>query len=558
MLFLSFIEVRQSIMKVSELFQIPVFNDFRLVAGSEGTEREICNVNMMDAPDIIDFLKPNDFLITTGYHLQRDPTLFYNLVEQMAARGCAALGIKSRRFLNGIPNEIIERADQLHFPLIDLPNSLALVDITNQTLTRILDARTKELQFAIDTHQQFTEHMVSGEGIDRLLKRLSDMIGFQALLLDSYFKQVAPNSGTEKREGVLRHIQALEQIFLGLSTNKSAFSIIETRQTYSLFVLHTYRKKRYFLLINGLLPQTDRLLMLTVEQASNVLVFELMKDEALKQTERKMRDAFFANLLRGSFSGGEEIISRAKEFGLVNGLTYVLVCGELDMNKEPLSFITFQLENNDVFDYLEGEAGLLPFPAHYFVNDHTCALICELTMTWENGLHFLKPALEEIQRKIQRIFPHTISFGLSSGFTDLADLPDAFREAAGALHRGKQAGDHSFIQVYQASGLTDLLRRMPFEELGKIYRDTLQDLAYPEKDEDRALLQTLTVYLESNCQISETAKKLYVHRNTVIYRIEKCEHLLGKDIKDPETTFQLRFALRIRPLIEEQNGGIDR
>jgi transcriptional regulator len=41
-------------------------------------------------------------------------------------------------------------------------------------------------------------------------------------------------------------------------------------------------------------------------------------------------------------------------------------------------------------------------------------------------------------------------------------------------------------------------------------------------------------------------KKLFVHRNTVIYRLDKCSQLLQKDLKDPEVTIQLRLALRIR------------
>ncbi|MEH7435822.1 helix-turn-helix domain-containing protein, partial [Bacillus thuringiensis] len=48
---------------------------------------------------------------------------------------------------------------------------------------------------------------------------------------------------------------------------------------------------------------------------------------------------------------------------------------------------------------------------------------------------------------------------------------------------------------------------------------------------------------------SETAKRLFLHRNTVIYRLEKCEEILGRNIKDPNETLQLRIAFRIKPLI---------
>ncbi|MFT8392188.1 MAG: PucR family transcriptional regulator ligand-binding domain-containing protein [Sporolactobacillus sp.] len=537
-------------MNIADLVQIPLFHDFHIVAGKEGIEREICSVNMMDAPDIIDYLKANDLLITTGYHLQNHPELFCQLVEEMAVRNCAALGIKSHRFLGGIPNNIIELADRLKFPIIDLPNDLALVDIANQTLTQILDARTKELQFAIDTHQQFTDHIVNGEGVDRLLIRLSEMIGFRTVLLDSYLRQMAPrHHATNQMKNVLDR-NVLEPILIGEDNNESFFSVIQSKKTYSLYVLYTYRKRKYFLLIGGFIPPANRLLTLTVEQASNVLVFELMKQEALIQTEKKMRDSFFANLLQGSFSSSNEIISRAKEFGLVNGLSYLLIAGELDMRDASLSFVQFQLENNEVFDYIEGNLESLPFPGHFFVNDHACVMVCEVTMSLQSSLRFLMPAMKALQQRVYHIFNYTISFGISRLFTDLSELADANQEASAILQNGKQAGEHAFIHVYQANELNDLLRQMPMDDLRKIYQETLQELAFPIKEEERVLLNTLFVYVESNCQISETAKKLFVHRNTVIYRIEKCEQILGLDFKDSDVSFRLRFAFRIRPLFE--------
>jgi purine catabolism regulator len=58
--------------------------------------------------------------------------------------------------------------------------------------------------------------------------------------------------------------------------------------------------------------------------------------------------------------------------------------------------------------------------------------------------------------------------------------------------------------------------------------------------------------LETHCQLSETAKRLYVHRNTVIYRLEKCEELIGRSLKEPDETLRLRLAFRIKALIQGQ------
>ena len=96
-----------------------------------------------------------------------------------------------------------------------------------------------------------------------------------------------------------------------------------------------------------------------------------------------------------------------------------------------------------------------------------------------------------------------------------------------------------------------MLRIIPTKDLLEFYDHIFQAFSSNhQQDEEQILLNTLSVYLETHCQISETAKRLYVHRNTVIYRLEKCEELLGKSLKDPETTFHLRFAFRIKSILK--------
>ncbi|MED3647423.1 helix-turn-helix domain-containing protein [Halalkalibacterium halodurans] len=63
------------------------------------------------------------------------------------------------------------------------------------------------------------------------------------------------------------------------------------------------------------------------------------------------------------------------------------------------------------------------------------------------------------------------------------------------------------------------------------------------------MLETLDSFLNHHCQISETAKSMFIHRNTVIYRIKKCEEILGIDLKGGHETLQLRMALFMKPLL---------
>lgn len=85
------------------------------------------------------------------------------------------------------------------------------------------------------------------------------------------------------------------------------------------------------------------------------------------------------------------------------------------------------------------------------------------------------------------------------------------------------------------------------EKLGVL----LEDSAY-----SRELLWTLEVYLENNAKSRETSKRLYVHRNTLAYRLERLQTLLRCDFKNLESVIDLRLALDFyRAALKEQGGG---
>lgn len=541
------------ILKVRDIFSEPVFRGFKWIAGEKGGEREIRNINMMDAPDIIDYLKPDDWLVTSGYHLQNQSDFFLELVDKMARKGCAALGVKTDRFMNGIPNEVIEFADRVNFPLIFIPNRIPLVDIVNQTLTSILHARTEELQLAIDTHQQFSNHIMNGEGVERLLLDLSKIIGCPAALLDTFFKPIAASSDERGKDGTdrFRILRQVGSSFAQMKEPYNAFCVTKTHQAFTLFPLYTYKTKRHFLIIEGFIHQEERIMVLTIEQAANVLAFELMKDEALRQSERKIRDAYLSKLVTGEFSSKDGIINRAREFGMSDEQKMIAVVCKLDLDDSRISFMKFRTKTNEVSEFIEGEMENLPFHGYFFVKDSFCICLFDVGEGWTNDSRQLIPYLRHAQERVEQYFSETLSFGVSNVRVDLSDLSRAYQSAVDALQSGLRSGRRKFIQIYQSKGFSDLLRMVPMDDLNKLYRETFQGLAFPDREEDEELFHTLIVFFESNCQISETAKKLFIHRNTVIYRIDKCEQLLGKDLKDPETGFLIRFAFRLKALLDE-------
>lgn len=537
-------------MKVAEILKNPALEGSSILAGHKGQDKEVLHVNMMDAPDIINFLKPNELLVTTAYHVKDDPDLLIDLVEAMAKQGCAALGIKTKRFLQQIPEEVITLADRLAFTLIEIPNHLSLGEIVNQTLSSILDKRTEELRFAIDTHKQFSTHIMSGKGIQKLLQRLADLIQLPVILTDPYARPVAFSHSDPKHERIMEDLYLKNTSALFPDTPFFSFSSRTNKETYTVFLIYTHEKKAGFLVILGEIHPQDHSLTLTVEQAANVLSFELMKENAIKEYSRRVRNEFFVNFTEGMFSSEDEIINRAKEFSLENNQNYYCAAGKLEAKDLSGSYTQNQREMDTVYEYMEEELINRSLSTSLFTRGEMCILLFKVSKPNDEVNEFVPSSLKVIQQMVHKRFGRGVSFGVSNVSRNFLNVKEAYKEAVEALQAGELSGERSFIQTYQTKNVRELLRTIPAEDLKDFYYHSLRKLGEDGYDEEQTLLQTLFVYLEAHCQISETAKRLYVHRNTVVYRLEKCEEILGKSLSDPEVSLQIRLAMRIKTMLE--------
>jgi purine catabolism regulator len=538
-------------MRLSELLDLPVFNGAVLIAGKYSVDREVNTVNMMDAPDIIYFLKKDELLVTTAFHFKDDLDSLLLLIREMNKQGCSGLGIKTKRFLQEIPESAISLANELHFPLLELPIHTSLGDIVNKSLSYILDIRTNELHHAMETHQQFTNHIMSGQGTHKILDSLSSLIDLPVVLLNHQLqltgrKQFHNFPFSENLESLI----STGHYFHFPKTTMTAFSLLnETREIITLFPVYTHKQYSY-LCVLGTVPLSDRSTILTIKQATNVIAFELMKENALKQNTRRIQNDFFTNFIKGAFSTTEEVISRAKEFKIANEQRYICAVGKIDDEDKNLSLLQYQSEEELIHDTIESELQRFHQKIHIFTIDQSYLLLMEMTGGWKEVVQPFLSLLKKIQIKISSHFQEDLSFGISNYAEQLIHIPVSYKEAIDALYYGNMSGKKQFIDIYQPKEVPEILRMVPFDQLRKFYTDTFQAFANEPKRDHQVLLQTLAVYLETHCQMSETAKRLYVHRNTVIYRLEKCEEIIGRSLKEPEETLRLRLAFRIRSLIQ--------
>ncbi len=147
-------------MTVEQALSVYPLSEGRLIAGRDGAARIVKSVNVMDAPDITEWIKDGEMLFTTAYVMKDRPEEAIDLLRKLHARGSAGLGIKLGRFWTNVPQSIVEEADRLGFPLIELPYQFTFSDQMNglfhaelerntRSLQRLLEKQKKLMQFAL-------------------------------------------------------------------------------------------------------------------------------------------------------------------------------------------------------------------------------------------------------------------------------------------------------------------------------------------------------------------------------------------------------------------------
>ena len=548
-------------MKLLDLLKQPCYSGSVIIAGENGLTRTVQSVNMMDAPDIIDFLKPDELLLTTAYLLKDEPDALLTLVAKMAEHGCAGLGVRTKRFLGEIPPGVLLLANTLSFPIIELPPERALGELINSSLNTILEKRTDELRYALLTHRTFSQLAMKGKGITSILESLASLLHCTAILLDDKLEPIAASRISIKKDQSLL-IQAIRDEVEKLSHDSQApvpltLPMFEPlwKQATAYPIMST--QKRSWLLLFAPIWEDETMEQLTVEQAINVMGFELMKRQAVKERSRRYKNDFFADWVEGRVNTEQELMNRGKSYGMnANSIFQCIVCKN-DSLLPKLSLSTdseerLQAERDHLYFNLKRAFARTELPFILFNKNDLFVLVLTKAESTNEFEKKLLRHLEDVQNELLRSLNCSFSFGVGKPTDRSMELPTVYNEALEALQAGYAANENCFIRTYRAKDMLDLLRRIPISDLSEFYSDTFQHLLQAEEKDKHELMQTLRIYVENEGQIAETAKRLFLHRNTVIYRIDKCERLTRRNLKDPSDTMRIRLAFQIESLLSQK------
>jgi PucR family transcriptional regulator, purine catabolism regulatory protein len=163
----------------------------------------------------------------------------------------------------------------------------------------------------------------------------------------------------------------------------------------------------------------------------------------------------------------------------------------------------------------------------------------------------LRTDARAVQTEATRRLPGAvISVGVGRVQPDPLELRLSYSEALRSLQVGRRCGGQGTVSLFADLGLDRLLLSCAAAELEAFFTATLDPmLSYERAHPGCGLTETLEAFLGANRNVAETARVLFVHYNTVKYRLERLERLLGAFVDLPERCLTLEVATHIRALI---------
>lgn len=535
---------------LAEVLALPRFSDLQLLSSHSNLTQPLESVEITETPDVADFIPKNVMILTTAMIYKDDQEKLKPFIDSLKQAECTALGIKVGRFLDEISPEIVAYASAVDLPLIKIPSTQPLGGLLHEIVGYLRDSKTEQMSVAFDIQKRFSTLLMQDVDATRFIAEFAKILNAPIILLSPWQQVIAHSNyfyGNQKSAEFFIE-QLSKDHFQQLAQEKKIFRLQDERQEniqVAGFPIRVNDYFPYYLLVLSPEQIPYPISEFAIDQAILVLTFMLFKNQKIAESFEHLKTDFLDRLLdthQEALSKHQNWLELWKNYRLINSDYYQLAIVYGVTKPENETYIRYQqAEGQLIFQWLKEQLPeILPDVALFKLKNQNKSI---LIFQSKKNDHLM--ILQNLAERLQQALPITIRFALGNAYENLEDLPNSYIEASSTLEASLHAQKPATVQLFHPKGLAGLFEKIGTEDVEYFCQQQLKELAYPTEPTLQELRKTLKVFLDFNCEITKTANALYLHRNTIKYRMNQCEKLLGTSIQEPETSLLLRVALEL-------------
>lgn len=524
---------------VNEALSVYPLTEARLIAGAKGTDNMVQSINIMDAPDIADWIKPGELLFTTAYVLKDNPEDVIAFIRKLKTRGCVGLGIKLGRFWREIPQRVIEEADRMGFPLLALPYQFTFSDQMNALFNAEHKKHTRLLQSVLRKQRELMKYALQQDGDPEMFGVISQILACPMAVV-SVTGQVFYNSSAIPDAALT----------LGMPWKKKA-QWIRQGPCYRIPLMQEGECFGFFLVF----PGDSRSLKVEeglFHQAAEIIAF------SLGRSYRKLADSAAQHetgALINQYLQRQIPVQALIDHGGFHFPSGPFQCVWIAANHaDPSGPASLSLRH--IRHQLRYHPQLRKFAAQHF--------------EMKDGIFSIYsfPADQKGAEPWFRCLSHIVDPEKTEGYaadrlqwfiSRMKMTPDRLYEAYEECRAAQRLADRHKLSgrliSYETVEFAVVFQHVPQEKMKAYCDKLLHPLLVKDEEYVQEMLATLEVYIHRNGSLHETAKELHIHRNTVAYRLDKISETLKLDLKNYNDLAKLKLMFTFRNFLGKERSG---
>ncbi len=528
---------------VRSILTLLASRDATLVAGAEGLERRITWSSSMRARlPAFDSIQGGELALLTFAKLRRLNETLPHLLTSLHKEGVAAVAVAAQS-LEVLGTEAISLANHLHLPLLLLPPLAPIEEIEREVIAFVVSFRDEIERKATGVSQQLMQLSIQGVGIAGVCESLAISRGKWVVMQDAEqhirFQAAPPAVKT------LLLTDPLTDEFL---RSHGLARVVEP-------ILIRHEIVGYLSLIGeeNAFDYSERLVL---NHVTPIFAIEFARERERSEVESRYHVEAFMNVLQGQYQQPEEILARVRHLGYDLTGPQIVVLFEAASTEEDATLVQWARRVREEMLRVWPTCWLMSDAQRVTVLVPVTSLIEEERQGETEEEQTLVARIERFSTRLQQNRGNVplplFSCGIGRLATHVQGIPQSFREAQRAVEIGRRLFGEGKIHSFARLGIYRLLFYLDGQsELTTFYQEMLGPLLDYDARHDGTYIKTLECYFQYNGNLSQTARTMHFHRNSLIYRLERIEEILGRSLEDAELRLSLQIALKIHHLRHE-------
>ena len=475
--------------------------------------------------------RPGDLLLLNSDQFTSD------IMDQINAQGLAAVLL-----IGNLPNKI--DAHEINIPVAVVDVGTDIREHQRELLNILMNRQTASMERGTKIHFQLSKLAAEGKKIDGVIRAMYELTGKGVLIQDKRLQIISEIPSQELLPiwgDIAEHLIKLDNLPESLQNRDHAGkqNIILSQEipggiTRIIVPIIVGDVARGYLSLIGMQSDFDSLDHLVAEEGALVCAIEMARTKAVRETEKRLQVDLLTALLQEDLSPRDAGLW-VQTMGLDQTQEHTAIQFAWDSPSAPSRRRLETLINGEVLR-LGARVILSPTGSNVICFCQVMPGERRPELVLELGASVLERAREEFQDAQVRC-------GVGSPAANLNYWQTSFREASFALEMAFRL-KKSKLLYYPDLLVYHLLMLIETDpSVMKFQEETLGALFSGDGDSD--LIETLEVFYENQGNLSQAADALFIHRNTLSYRLVKISDMTGLDLKNPDISLAVQLALKI-------------